>query len=97
MHTNIDNTKHILVLRLKTHAFILYRMTLFACAEEFHIYDPFCRRRLQKNVDMALLSFNITQIQQKVMLFSRKSIKQINYLMMHVLSFVCMIIIDTEC
>lgn len=36
----IDRTRHISILRLKIHAFILDKMALFEFFEEFHIYNP---------------------------------------------------------
>lgn len=36
----IDSKKEISVLKLKTHSFILHKMTLFADPEKFYINDP---------------------------------------------------------
>lgn len=73
-------------------------MFLFACAEEFHNYHPTSKQRLQKNENMASLSFNITHIQQKAECVFQKIQKkrQIGYLMIHMPLFVCVTTIDTE-
>lgn len=68
MHINMDSRKHILVLSLKTHTFIVYKMT--SCAENTfltripHLLSSL-KQHLQNLMYRKSLTQNNIQIQQK--------------------------------